>query len=152
MMMNSVNDPLLIISIKPQFAKKIFSGEKTVELRKSAPLRAKKGTTLLIYVTSPIKELWGVCTIDKIIKDTPKQLWIRIGKQSGISKTEFFNYYKDVNFAYGIEIINIRNFTDNSIKLESLKEEVPGFSPPQTYRYINKAKFQNSNLAKLLNI
>ena len=87
----SNSNDFLLISVKPQFAKKIFKGEKTVELRKSAPLKAKKGSYLLIYVTSPVKELWGICKIDNIINDNPKMLWKRIGAKSGISKNDFFS-------------------------------------------------------------
>lgn len=150
--MNTYNrdSELLLISVKPQFAKKIFKGEKTVELRKSAPLRAKKGSYLLIYVTSPVKELWGVCKIENIINDNPIMLWERVGTKSGISKDDFFAYYSERNNAYGIEISEVKNFNENSIKLDCLKSMFPGFSPPQTYRYIEKKLINESVLANII--
>ena len=36
------NKDLLIVSIKPEYAKKILKGEKTIELRKCAPKRLEK--------------------------------------------------------------------------------------------------------------
>ena len=45
---------ILLISVKPEFAKKIINGEKTIELRKSTPKRVNKDNYILIYVTSPI--------------------------------------------------------------------------------------------------
>lgn len=128
----------LLVSIKPQYAKKIFKGEKTVELRKCAPKKVEKGSQLLIYVTSPVKELWGICKIDGIIKDNPKSLWSRIGDKSGISEYEFYEYYGESNDAYAIEITNVKNFYDKSLNLKKLQEIIPGFTPPQTYKYIEK--------------
>ena len=150
MKINSQDDSLLLISIKPQYAKKIFNGEKTVELRKSAPRKVSKGSYLLIYVTSPIKELWGVCKIENIIKDNPKLLWQSIGKKTGISKQEFQDYYKENNNAYGIELKEVKNLLKNSIKLDSLKNMIPGFMPPQTYRYIDREFISNNKLIELI--
>jgi len=136
--MSSKNNQLLLISVKPQYARKIFSGEKTVELRKSAPRKANKDSLLLIYVTSPVKELWGICKIDEIISNNPMDLWDEIGDKTGISKKEYSAYYKKSNNAYGIKLKDIKNFLDNPIKLTLLKDLIPGFAPPQTYRYIDK--------------
>ncbi len=147
---DSKNNTLLLISIKPQYAKKIFKGEKTVELRKSAPTRASKGSYLLIYVTSPIKELWGICKIENIIKEKPPVLWQNIGKRTGISKQEFYDYYKETNNAYGIELKEVKNLLQNSIKLDNLKEMIPGFMPPQTYGYVNVDFINNSKLSELM--
>jgi predicted transcriptional regulator len=141
---------MMLISVKPRFAKKIFNGEKTIELRKSAPKRAQRGTQLLIYVTSPVKELWGICQIENIIKDSPQKLWQKVGKNSGISYEEFLSYYQENSNAYGIEICNVQNFWENSIKLSYLKTMFPGFSPPQTYMYLEEETIANSLLSKLI--
>ena len=146
----SESNELLLISVKPQFAKKIFNGEKTVELRKSAPLKIKEGAYLLIYVTSPVKELWGICRIDNIIKDNPQMLWEKVGKKSGVSKDEFFSYYNETKNAYGLEISNVKHFYENAVKLDCLKTMLPGFSPPQTYRYIEKNLISKSRLAEII--
>ena len=132
------NNELLLISVKPQYARKIFSGEKTVELRKSAPRKANKDSLLLIYVTSPVKELWGVCKIDEIISNNPTDLWDEIGDKTGISEKEYRAYYKESNNAYGIKLKDIIDFLESPIKLDLLKDLIPGFAPPQTYRYIDK--------------
>jgi predicted transcriptional regulator len=132
------NNELLLISVKPQYARKIFSGEKTVELRKSAPRKANKDSLLLIYVTSPVKELWGVCKIDEIISNNPMDLWDEIGDKTGISKKEYRAYYKESNNAYGIKLKDVIDFLESPIKLDLLKDLIPGFAPPQTYRYIDK--------------
>lgn len=147
--MDNKNNNLLLISIKPQYAKKIFRGEKTIELRKSAPLRAGKNSYMLIYVTSPVKELWGICKIENIIKEKPKVLWENFGGQTGISKEEFDNYYKDTINAFGIELKNVKNLLGHSIDLKKLKEIIPGFTPPQTYRYIDNNLINHNDFKEL---
>lgn len=135
--MENKNNTLLLISIKPQYAAKIFKGEKTIELRKSAPQRVGVNSYMLIYVTSPVKELWGICKIKNIIKDKPDILWEKLGQKAGISKIEFDNYYADSNNAFGIELKEVKSLLGHTINLEKLKKIIPGFNPPQTYRYID---------------
>lgn len=147
--MENKNNSLLLISIKPQYAKKIFKGEKTIELRKSAPLRAGINSYMLIYVTSPVKELWGICKIAGIIKDKPEIIWEKFGKKTGITKEEFDNYYEETNNAFGIELKEVKSLLGHTINLEKLKKIIPGFNPPQTYRYIDNDLINHNDLKEL---
>lgn len=147
--MENKNNSLLVISIKPQYAKKIFKGEKTIELRKSAPLRAGINSYMLIYVTSPVKELWGICKIASIIKDKPEVLWEKFGEKTGIDKDEFDVYYEETNNAFGIELKEVKSLLNHKINLEKLKKIIPGFNPPQTYRYIDNDLINHNDLKKL---
>jgi len=147
--MNNKKNNLLLISIKPQYAKKIFEGKKTIELRKSAPQRVENDSYVLIYVTSPVKELWGVCKIKSIIKNDPEIIWNKYGDVAGIDKEDFNDYYKETTNGYGIELKDVKRLI-NVISLEELREMVPGFTAPQTYRYIDKELIKNENLRKLL--
>ncbi|WP_198033492.1 ASCH domain-containing protein [Maribacter sp. 1_2014MBL_MicDiv] len=148
--MDSIDGNLLLISIKPKFAESIFNGEKTIELRKSAPTRAGKNSYMLIYVTAPVKKVWGICRIESIIKETPNRLWEKHGQKTGITKSEFNDYYKENKKAFGIEIADVINFSENSVDLKNLKNYFPGFSPPQSYGYLNKELISNSPLKKLI--
>jgi predicted transcriptional regulator len=56
----------LLISIKPRYAEMIFSGVKTVELRRKEP-RVGQGDRMVVYVSSPIMEVTGECTVAKRI-------------------------------------------------------------------------------------
>ncbi|MDW8850124.1 ASCH domain-containing protein [Flavobacterium sp. MMLR14_040] len=147
--MENKNNSLLLISIKPQYAKKIFKGEKTIELRKSAPLRAGINSYMLIYVTSPVKELWGICKIASIIKDKPEALWEKFGEKTGIAKDEFDVYYEETNNAFGLELKEVKSLLNHTIKLEKLKKIIPGFNPPQTYRYIDNDLINHNELKEL---
>ncbi len=43
----------IVLSIRPQYAEKIFEGTKRVELRRIRPKQIKNGNLALIYVSSP---------------------------------------------------------------------------------------------------
>ena len=144
------NNNLLIISVKPEYARKILKGEKTIELRKCAPKKVGKNGYLLIYVTAPIKELWGVYKIENIIKENPNTLWENFGKQTGITKQEYNDYFKENKNAFGIQLQEVKNLFKHSIKLNSLKNLIPGFMPPQTYSYIDKSLINYSSLKELI--
>jgi predicted transcriptional regulator len=144
------NNDLLIISVKPEYAEKILNGQKTIELRKCAPKKVGKDGYILIYVTAPIKELWGIYKIENIIKEKPNTLWKNFGEQTGITKQEFNNYYKENKSAFGIQLLEVKNLFKHSIKLENLKNLIPGFMPPQTYSYSDKDLINYSSLKELL--
>lgn len=142
---------ILLISVKPEFAEKIMNGEKTIELRKSAPKKVSKDSYILIYVTSPIKELWGICKINNIIKDDPNTFWGNYGSKTGITESQFKEYYNKSRNAFGIELKEIRNFSKYSIELKQLKSAFPNFMPPQTYSYINSDEINFRVLKQILN-
>ena len=55
----------LFISIKPEFANKIMSKKKSIELRKNKP-NADIGDFVLIYSTQPKKSVIGFAKIKRI--------------------------------------------------------------------------------------
>ena len=128
----------LFVSIKPEYAKKIINGEKTIELRKSRP-SVKAGDYILIYATLPIKALMGFGKITRVIECSPEDMWINYSGALGIDKTSFDLYYANSLRAIGIEISSICKFNIN-ISLSSIRSLYPNFSPPQTFRYLSKYK------------
>lgn len=148
--MNKNRNNILLVSIHPKYAKKIIEGKKTVELRKVAPKQVQPGNFMLIYVTSPIKEIWGVCRIARIHEEEPSKLWSRLGHLTGISHKEFDEYYRYKTNGFGIEIVDFKTVQPKSIDLDDLRELIPGFSPPQTYSYVDYELLQSEKFNGLL--
>lgn len=144
------NKDILLISVKPKYAIKILKGEKTIELRKCAPKKVGKDGYILLYVTAPIKEIWGIYKIENIIKENPKTLWENFGEKTGITIEEFNEYYKENDSAFGIQIQEVKSLFKHSIKLDNLKNLIPGFMPPQTYSYIDRGIINYSSLKGLI--
>ena len=75
----------IILSIHPKWAKLIYEGEKTIEWRKTFPLRADKGDIVYIYETAPIKKITGSFIFNEhYLLDAYEKSWIDQYKERGI--------------------------------------------------------------------
>jgi predicted transcriptional regulator len=124
----------LFISVKPEFAGKIITKEKTIELRKVRP-NVNVEDYVIIYASSPIKSVIGFGIIQQIIDTSPDQMWKNFSSMLGIDKPRFDEYYYGKEKAIGIKIKKIKQITP--ISLECLRNATPNFQPPQVYRYIS---------------
>ncbi len=125
----------LLLSIRPKYADLIFNGRKTTELRRVRP-RIRRGSIILIYVSSPVKALMGGFQVQNVIQGSPTYLWKVAGNEAGISKKEFEIYYSGLSLGFAISASNVWQLK-NPIVLDKLKQRWEGFTPPQGYRYIN---------------
>ena len=125
----------LFISVKPEFANKIISQKKKIELRKVKP-SVEVGSYVIIYASSPIKSILGFGVVQEIIETTPKQMWKKYSSMLGIDKIRFDDYYNGTEKAIGIKIKNTKQIPP--IHLKDLRNDTPNFHPPQIYRYASK--------------
>lgn len=130
---------ILLLSIKPEYANKIFAGKKKVELRR-VRTRLESGDLVLIYVSSPKKALVASFEVDRIItvENLPKELnnlWKQVKEEAGVNRKQFDNYYEGASVGVGIFLKNLQPFP-KPLELESLRKELPNIKPPQSYRYL----------------
>ena len=121
----------ILLSIKPEFVEKIFSGEKRFEYRK-AIFKNNDVTSVVIYATMPVGMIVGEFKIKSVHKDTPRTIWQETQKYSGVSEDFFFSYFNNKNKAYAIEIGEIRRY-ENPVNPQKL---FPHFTAPQSFCYI----------------
>lgn len=120
----------VILSIKPEFVEKIFSGDKKYEYRKI--LFKQKVDTVYIYASRPVSKIVGEFKIEEILCDTPKNIWKQTKSQSGISKNFFDKYYKGRDKAVALKIKDCEEYKDG-INPESF---IPNFKVPQSFIYL----------------
>ena len=132
----STNQPVLFVSIKPRFAEKILSGEKSVELRRVRPSVATPGTLLVFYASSPTCEVVGTGRVEAIDVDTPTAIWNRQRDAVGLSRSEYRTNYNGVRDAVGIVLAEVEALP-KSVPLADLRKRITGFEPPQSFRYID---------------
>lgn len=120
----------VLLSIKPEYASKIFDGSKKYEYRRTIFTRSEV-TRVVVYVSHPIKRIIGEFEIGGILYDEPHSLWARTKNYAGISKKRFLNYFKDKAKGYAIEIKSTRTY-DDPLLLSSLMIS----SPPQSFMYL----------------
>lgn len=131
----------VLLSIKPKYVDKIVSGNKKYEFRKSIFRCSEDIDVVYIYSTSPVKKIVGMFTIENIIKDRPNNLWNKLKKYSGVEEEDFFNYFKNHNIGFAIEIENMELFE----KPFDPFQEIPSFKAPQSYYYIDEQYFDKCN-------
>ena len=124
---------IALLSIKPEYADLIFSGEKRFEYRKKV-FSKEEIKRIVVYASSPLKKLIGEFEIGKIIRDTPESIWRKTADHAGIERKNFFKYFEGKNEGYAISIKRIIRYKTPI----NPKTVFPGFVPPQSFRYIRQ--------------
>jgi predicted transcriptional regulator len=99
-------DDNAMISIRPNHAKNIVDGAKTVELRRRF-LPLPHGSKLWIYSTLPVGALVAKAIICSIDYDEPEALWLRYQREVAVSKKIFFDYFADCKVGCAIRLTKI---------------------------------------------
>ena len=120
----------VILSIKPEFVEKIFSGEKQYEYRKI--LFKQKVNNVYIYASRPISKIVGEFKIEETLCDTPENIWKETKRQSGVTWKFIDKYYKGKSKAVALKIKECKEYKE-AINPESL---IPNFKVPQSFIYI----------------
>ncbi|MCM3340593.1 ASCH domain-containing protein [Paenibacillus sp. MER TA 81-3] len=122
----------VLLSIKPEFVEKIFSGEKKYEYRKSI-FKKENIDTVVVYSTMPEGKIVGEFKIEAIIANRPDILWEKTKDASGISNLYFEKYFENRVEGYAIKISDPVLY-DKPI---DPKSEYKSFHAPQSFCYIN---------------
>lgn len=123
----------VLLSIKPEFAEKIFEGTKRYEFRRSV-FKNKNVKTVVVYASSPVQRVIGEFEIDSILNDELKQLWNITKEFSGITENFFFDYFQNKEKGYAIKIKKTRKYN----KSLSLKDDF-NVNPPQSFMYLEES-------------
>ncbi len=122
----------VVLSIKPEFADKIFDGSKKFEFRRSI-FKNENVKTVIVYASSPVKKVIGEFEIDSIINEELESLWKMTSNYSGISKDYFDKYFFDKEAGYAIKIKNTKRYR----RPKSLQKDFD-LMPPQSFAYYTK--------------
>ncbi len=121
----------VLLSIKPEFALKIFDGSKRYEYRR-AIFKREEVTRIVVYASDPIKQVIGEFEIGGILYDAPQMLWAKTRHHSGISKQKFFEYFTNKVKGYAIKV-NSTKIYDTPLPLDIFEVS----SPPQSFMYLS---------------
>ena len=121
----------VLLSVKPKYAEEILSGRKKYEFRRSV-FKKQNIERVYIYSSSPVSRIVATFEIEQILKGSPETIWKLCNKYAGISKNDFFDYFKNSDVAYAIKIGNVDSFL-NPINPHHIIED---FKPPQSFYYV----------------
>lgn len=93
----------ILLSIKPEYTKQIFEGNKIYEYRKIL-FKNKNIKSVVVYATLPIGKIIGEFKIEKILRDTPDKIWKETQSFSGMSKEKYEKYFQNKKEAIAIKI------------------------------------------------
>jgi predicted transcriptional regulator len=125
----------ILISLNDRHAENILSGRKQVELRRRT-MNVESGTIIWIYVKLPVGSIVGCAKVVNVHSSSPSTLWRRFGSVSGLSRSEFFDYFKGVTRGVALELEGAERL-HNSLSLEEIREIYVGFQPPQFFARLN---------------
>lgn len=117
------------MSIRPVYAEAIFRGDKRFEFRRV--VFGRDVATVVVYVTSPVCEVWGEFEVARVICDHPARLWDRTKNSAGIDRGPFFEYFAGKAAGYAIEISRPHKYA----RPKDIGREF-GVTPPQSFVYL----------------
>ena len=133
----------ILLSIKPEYAERIFSGSKKYEFRKR--LANKSVGKILMYSTAPIMKVVGEVQIVETISASPTALWESTKKFAGISRDKYREYYKGCKVAYAYRLGQVTRYEPP----KELSEFNVKF-PPQSFIYLLEEQSENEVLNVIL--
>ena len=128
-------DRMILLSLKPRFAKAILAGIKTVELRRTEP-KIETPTLALLYAASPMRSLIGTCIITSVRSSDLVDLWCEHGREASLSYHEFQQYFEGVDKGTALALTEPQAF-NRQVTLQDLRAKREGFRPPQSFAYVD---------------
>ena len=133
----------IILSIHPKWAEKIYSGEKTVEVRKTQPdwekSEAAEDLAIYLYETAPVKKITGLVFLtwvheaDKELFENPEKYFAGDMRDACLTAEELIKYSNGKNL-YFWDLKDPYKF-DTPIDLKG--------SVPQSWRYVKKEEINS---------
>ena len=131
---------IALLSIKPVFAERIFSGSKLFEYRKCVFRRPV--TRVLVYASAPISMIVGEFEVEELVYDDLELLWRKTKDHSGITEDYFYAYFGNKNKGYAIKVKNVCRYNP-PIPLQDLYSS----PPPQSFAYLTSPPSPKSELS-----
>src|SRR5579859_5658056 len=100
----------VLLSIKPEFADKIFAGLKRYEFRR-VMFKSKSVSKIVMYASHPVQRVVGEFEVGGILALSRSRLWKQTKQFSGIAKAYFDEYFADKETAYAIKIVSAKRYS-----------------------------------------
>ena len=133
----------VLISIHPEHAQRIISGEKMVEYRKVLPRR--DFLSLVLYCTAPVKKITALVDVENRLVAPVADVWSETSHGAGISHSIYLDYYMGKKNAVALTLGKVYQM-ESPVELSDL----PGLkTPPRSFCYLNDEDMEVINKRKL---
>ena len=120
----------VLLSIKPEFAEKIFDGTKKYEFRRIV-FKDPSIKTIVVYASSPVQKVIGEFEIETILNYEIDKLWEKTKEFSGITEKFFFEYFSDKDKGFAIKVKRVKRYKEALCIKDAFNA-----TPPQSFMYI----------------
>jgi len=128
----------VLMSIKPKYGLEILRGRKKVELRGFVGEIASNDVVVL-YLSSPIQALGGEFKVGRVVFGVEEiKRFVESIEDPGVDK-EDWSYLVGKRRPMAIEVLGPVEY-EVKVTLRALREEVPGFRPPMSYRVLRPSE------------
>lgn len=131
-------EDLLLLAVRPPYARLIVEGAKSVDLRRLRP-RVSSVQSVLIYATSPEMALLGTCRLDSISEADTSELWAVHQAAAAIDREDFDAYFAGRDRGVALFLSHPRRL-DQPIGLTQIRSYWPGFRPPRSFGYVSRSQ------------
>jgi predicted transcriptional regulator len=122
----------VLLSVKPQFAEAILTGEKTFEFRRALFRRADVKTVVL-YASSPTRKVVGEFTIDEVLSLRLDALWKSTQNGGAINREYFDKYFHGRSAGYALKVKRAHRYRFPLC----LRKDLGICHPPQSFCYLD---------------
>ncbi len=136
--LTEANEPIYLISIRPQFAYQIFRGVKKFELRRWANTPVPEGAVMVVYVSGNIRAIMGEFKVGKVIEGNAIDVWREVMKHPspGVDSDDW-PYIRGAQRALALEVVEPAMYP-RRISLDELRRIIPGWMPPLSYKLLKE--------------
>jgi predicted transcriptional regulator len=127
----------VLLSIKPEFADRIFDGTKRYEYRRM--IFKQPVDRVVVYASAPVSKVIGEFEMGGLLYHDLPTLWYKTSRYSGISEQYFYLYFSNKRRGYAIQIGQTRRY-----RRPLMIQETYGINPPQSYAYIERGLTQRA--------
>jgi predicted transcriptional regulator len=124
---------LLLLSVKPRFARAMLEGRKTIEVRRKFP-EVPAGTVIVLYSSSPERAVLGTVRLKQITRVDPGRVWGMYADEIALDHAALVDYLDGALETALLEVEAPETWT-RPVTLSTLRELL-GVEPPQSYRYL----------------
>ena len=129
----------ILLSIKPKWARLIFQGKKTVELRKQWTKSDGIGR-IYLYASAPVKKIVGWMELKFAVCESIAELKQDVEGRSQVSSEDFDAYYQGKEKGWGL-------FIGKAVEIDPIPLDAVAKRPPQNWMRLNAV--QSKTLADM---
>ena len=130
--------PIYLMSIKPQYARAIFSGRKKFELRKLVGVPPiEEGSIIVVYSSGKVKAIIGEFRAGRVLIATPERVWASVSRPGTGIGEDAWAYVRGARRAMAIEVRDPVLYP-RPVTLEEIRRIIPGWMPPFSFRRLEE--------------